>query len=427
MLRRLRNSLLVWGLAALGAALAMPVHGAGFSIFEQGSKAMGMAGAFTAQADDGSAMFHNVAGLAFQKEKRHELGLTIIHPIDVSFDGASPFPGEGVTASAEEPYFTPPHYYYVRPVGERWTFGFGFSSPFGLSVEWQDRVNWPGRFISARSELTSFDFNPSIGWQVTDNFGVGFGVIMRFSEVQLLRHVPVINPFTQSVFDAATVELTSDYDNDFGFNFGLLHKVNDRFSWGLSYRSKIEIEYSGDAVFKQISSGSAALDAVVAQTIPFDQKLPVRTLIDFPDTASFGMAFGLTKSLLLEVDANWTGWDSFDALPLIFIENDEFSDLIPQEYQNSYHYRVGLNIDVGDNQWRFGYVYDESPQPGESVGPILPDANRNGFTLGFGWRDRLDLAFMYLPFLERTTLTNRDNFFGSYETTALLFGATWKL
>ena len=45
--------------AAAVVLAAFPVDGAGFGVFQQGAKAMGMAGAFTAQADDPSAMFHN--------------------------------------------------------------------------------------------------------------------------------------------------------------------------------------------------------------------------------------------------------------------------------------------------------------------------------------------------------------------------------
>ena len=67
------------GLAALVALSAGAVHGAGFSIFEQGTKAMGMAGAFTAQADDPSLLFHNAGGLAFVNERAFSAGVTWIH------------------------------------------------------------------------------------------------------------------------------------------------------------------------------------------------------------------------------------------------------------------------------------------------------------------------------------------------------------
>ena len=53
-----------------------PVQAAGFGIFEQGTKAMGMAGAFTAQADDPSALFHNAGGLAFVDEPEIAAGFT---------------------------------------------------------------------------------------------------------------------------------------------------------------------------------------------------------------------------------------------------------------------------------------------------------------------------------------------------------------
>ena len=61
--------------------------------------------------------------------------------------------------------------------------------------------------------------------------------------------------------------------------------------------------------------------------------------------------------------------------------------------------------------------------------PLLPDANRNGFTIGYGTgRPELDLALMYLLFDERTRdaeLRGRGStFFGTYNTTAILLGAT---
>ena len=50
-------------------AASGPAFGAGFGIFEHGSKAMGMAGAFTAQADDPSLLFHNAGGPRFRRRR----------------------------------------------------------------------------------------------------------------------------------------------------------------------------------------------------------------------------------------------------------------------------------------------------------------------------------------------------------------------
>lgn len=41
------------------------VHAEGFKLFNNGGKAATLAGAFTARADDSSAVYYNPAGLAF--------------------------------------------------------------------------------------------------------------------------------------------------------------------------------------------------------------------------------------------------------------------------------------------------------------------------------------------------------------------------
>src|SRR4029079_7614035 len=100
----------------------------------------------------------------------------------------------------------------------------------------------------------------------------------------------------------------------YGWNAGILHKVTPRFSWGLSYRSKITVDYSGDARISQISTGNATVDALLRTRIPYDTNLPVKTGIDFPDMASLGVAVGITPDILVEADVNRTGWSSFKSV-----------------------------------------------------------------------------------------------------------------
>ena len=170
------TTLRLLGLTILVFAMTAPAHGGGFGIFEQGAKAMGMAGAFTAQADDGSAMFHNPAGLGFQKERRFDLGLTFITAAKAEFDGADPFPGAGVHEEQKTLNEFPPHFYWVQPIGEKMTFGLGLNTPFGLSTEWEDPDNFTGRHINTKAALTVINFTPNIAWQASDNFSVGFGL-----------------------------------------------------------------------------------------------------------------------------------------------------------------------------------------------------------------------------------------------------------
>ena len=420
--------------AALGALAAVPMHAAGFGIFEHGAKAMGMAGAFTAQADDPSLLFHNAGGLAFITEREVATGFTWITSTKAELDGADPFPGTGYHADQEDLSEFPPHLYWVQPINNTWKFGLGINAPFGLTTEWQDPDQFAGRFLSTKAALRVIDVNPTIGWQITDTFGLGFGAIARFSDVELNRNLGAVNPFTQRVVDVGRLTLESDFGTAYGWNVGILHKFNNSFSWGLSYRSKVDMDYDGEARVTQVPTGNAQFDAAVRGLIPFEVDLPVETNIEFPDMASLGLAFSLTPNLLVETDFNWTGWSSFDAVPITFTGgtgNSLPDSEIPEHWDDTNNYRAGLRWTTSPtSEWRFGFVFDESPQPEESVSPLLPDADRNGYTIGYGHNGPglgFDVAVMYLDFKERTrarSFPGEGPFFGSYNTQAVLLGVT---
>jgi long-chain fatty acid transport protein len=144
--------------------------------------------------------------------------------------------------------------------------------------------------------------------------------------------------------------------------------------------------------------------------------------------ASLGFLFALSPNVRLETDVNWTGWSTFDELVIDFATAPLLNQTLRQDWEDVYNYRVGLSWDSGSNrQWRFGYVFDETPQPDETVSPLLPGSDRNGFTIGYGRegaRTDFDVAFMYLAFDDRTTIVQENNFDGTYVTDALLLGLT---
>ena len=204
---------------------------------------------------------------------------------------------------------------------------------------------------------------------------------------------------------------------------------------GILVPEQIEVDYEGDARLTQISTGSAQVDALLRTRLPFDQDLPVETSIEFPDMASLGLAFAVSPSVLIETDVNWTGWSSFDETSIRFTGTpaQRLPDtLVRSDWDDVYNYRAGLRWSASpSSQWRFGAYYDETPQPEESVGPLLPDANRQGLSLGYGFTGgggwTLDVAVLYVDFDERTrdqSFPGEDPFFGTYQTEAWLFGLT---
>jgi long-chain fatty acid transport protein len=418
--------------AALGTLATLPLHAAGFAIYEAGSKALGMADAFTAQADDPSALFFNAGGAAFFDHTAVSVGVTYITESGSTFSGANPFPGEGATGHGKKLNAFPPHAYWIQPITSTVKFGVGLTAPFGLTTAWRDPHNFPGRFISTKADLKDLDVNPTLAWQVTPNFGIGIGAVARVSKVELDRDAPAVNPFTFTVADVATSKLTSSWKAGYGANIGVLHHFNSFFSWGLSYRTPITVNYKGNDVLTQNLTGNAQLDAVVAARLPFNKKLPVKTAIKFPDQASLGLAFSLTPNVLLETDVNWTGWSHFKQVNVEFTQGDLPNQTVVQRWKDVFHFRGGLRWTTSPVwQWRFGYVHDLSPQPEQTMSPLLPDADRNGFTFGVGYTAKVktDFAVMYLPFNKRSRAKTfsddtAGDFFGRYDTKAWLAGVT---
>src|SRR5688500_11200438 len=162
------KALAVAAVMAIGALAAAPMHAAGFSVFEQGTKAMGMAGAFTAQADDPSMLFHNAGGLAFVTEQEVAGGFTYIRSSEADFQGAAPFPGPSVSASQKDLSEILPHAYWVRPLNDTWKIGLGLETPFGLTTEWENPSTFAGRFLSTKAALRAVDLNPTLGWKLSE-------------------------------------------------------------------------------------------------------------------------------------------------------------------------------------------------------------------------------------------------------------------
>jgi long-chain fatty acid transport protein len=411
-------AVLVLGLAPL------PASAAGFALFEQGAKGLGFAGAFTAQASDPSAIFHNPAGLAFLSGTQVYAGATMVAP-RFEFVGAAPFPGPTVTEKSKSVYAFPPSF-YISHTFDRLAVGLGVNVPFGLQSTWEDPDNYSGRYISTNAELKGFSINPTLAYRLSDTVAIGAGLDVRLSSVVLERRVPVINPFTQSVFDAAAVTLTSDTATGYGFNVGLLARLTDRLSFGASYRHKVKVDFEGDADFQLLSSGNAALDQRVAALLPAGA-LPVTTSIEFPAIASVGLSHRWER-WTAEVDVNWYGWSSFDRLPLTFVGRPDLSEVVVEEYEDSYQFRFGVQRLLGET-WalRVGYFYDQTPSPAESVSPLLPDADRHAIALGLGWDPagplHVDAGTWIIRSPERSTEgVNRDAYNGTYDSSALTIG-----
>jgi long-chain fatty acid transport protein len=402
---------------------AASAFGSGFLIPEQGAKASAMAGAFVATADDPSAIFYNPAGIAQQRHMAAYTGTTLINfTNEFTGDPNSPITS-GVEAKYNRHTFNIPNMYAVVPIGENLTVGIGVFAAFGLRTDWADP--FPGRYISKDADLKTTSVNPVIAWQTSDGrLAIGGGVEYRRARVILNANQMDKNPFSGRIIDVANARLASDYGSAIGFNAGILFKPSPRFRLGAAYRSAMDIDLEGEADFTQIPTGNPQLDAVIGAQLPPDQG--ITTTFPFPDIATIGAAFSPNENWDIELDIMRTGWSAFEALAVDFDVTPSRNFVREQNWEDSNSYRLGVNHNATEH-WdvRFGFVFDENPQPIEAVSPLLPDSDRLGGSFGAGFHAGpfvVDASVLVLHFKDRDTQgQNPEGFNGMYETDALLW------
>jgi long-chain fatty acid transport protein len=412
--------------------LSAEVFGAGFHIHEQGAKAMGMGNAFVAQADDPSALFFNPAGIAFQEGTQISLGVTTIFVPETEFKGstklgnssASPLLGvevTGVDEKARKDVFFPPNFYFTHSMENRpISFGIGFNSIYPLAKRWKSTS--PFRDEVREIAIKPFNIQPTVAYRIDKwNLALAFGVDYTYAQVWLEKSPYADNfalglpvPPGTAATNLGDLEIDGSGDG-WGFNFGILWKPIKQVSLGLAYRSEIELDIDGDADFLSFVGP------------PFNSfSGDVSTEITLPDTWSFGIAYMPTERLTLEFDVDRFGWSSYDELAIDFDSSASLPDsTADKDWDDCWAFRFGAQYGITENfDIRAGYAYDNTPQPSDTVGPELPDADRHNYTIGFGYRvgkATIDVAYMYVDFKDRKVDNSIQT--GTYKSDAHLIGA----
>ena len=125
------------------------------------AEAIGKGQAFVAQADSPSAVHFNPAGLIQLNDNYIRVGYAYEGPRNSHTDTA------GNESSMQMHSFLIPYLYYVGDFGlERWRFGLGVNSPYGLGTDWADDSF--SRLVSTESNVKMYNINPSIAYKVND-------------------------------------------------------------------------------------------------------------------------------------------------------------------------------------------------------------------------------------------------------------------
>ena len=420
--------------AALVLAAAGGAQAAGFNIYEAGARATALGCAFTATADDGSALFYNAAGLSFQNGQAVELNLMPIGP-KFKFAEAEDMGGDPATGEAVDKYYLAPGAFYTRNDGGDVSFGVGVYAPFGLGVEWKHGDTWVGRQANYDVAIETVYVTPAVSYMAAEGLALAVGLDVASQHISLQRMT--LDPTTGG--NAIDTKIEGRSRINVTPSFGVMYRPDDRWSFGLMYHWEKTMKYEDrDATLRNVgAAGSPAatfasnlLAGLGGNSLQLDAT--VSSELNLPWILSLGTAYWLTPELRGEVNYVRYGWSSFEQLALQF-DVTALDQALRFDYEDSWQVRFGLEYLLNERvDLMVGYVHDKTPQPLSAVSPILPDSDRNDYSLGLRYRtDRWDFtgSWMVVVGTERTNIVdgqperNSTTYpVGSYKSVANVFG-----
>ena len=131
--------------------------------------------------------------------------------------------------------------------------------------------------------------------------------------------------------------------------------------------------------------------------------------VTLPDEIFLGVFVKPMDKLNFEVDAVQTRWSTFDELnvrvrnPMLIGGKSEDSTM--KRWRDVWRYQFGVEYNLTKKfDLRAGYVYDEEPIPAGTVDYLVPDNDRQLYSVGLGYHVKnwaVDLSYTYLDIRDR--------------------------
>jgi long-chain fatty acid transport protein len=371
---------------------------AGFRLPEAGNKANAMGFAFTAQADNPSAIYYNPAGLTQLEKNNIALGVTYVKENGGEFNGTTPIQTTVASETQKDlNFFIPNMYYTYTSKAQGVTFGLGAFSPFGLGQEYQNANTSIFRNQVTKVEIQTIVVNPTIAFDVNEVLSVGFGVDFLWGKI---KYKTTPTTLTSPFITLFKTNLEGD-GTAWGYNGGILLKPTKDLKIGANFRSGYKLEIK-NADFTA-SDNTVPLPNPLAP-FPMGETKASGTL-NLPATAAVGASYNFGR-LTVEADLDWTFWSSFKELRITNSSLPQYNVVRAQNWRDVMALRAGLEYRVTDPiALRLGYSYDPTPVPAETLSPLLPDADRNYYTAGAGFKFgnwTVDISGIYVDKKDRT-------------------------
>lgn len=397
-----RLSALALGIA--GALAFGQADASGFQLKENSVKSLGSAFAGAGLRDDDTAVVVNNPASMTQFE-----GTTIqgdVSVIDLSYEfvgsgadvlGRPLSGGDGGNAGDVTPI---PAFSMVHKFDNGAAVGAMVSAPFGLATKYHP--DWVGRYYAIESDVQIVELALTGAIDIIpDHLSVGVGLAFSQADVTLSKGVDfgtalmgagVPGFLPQSADGMAKVQ---GDDTGMGWLFGVNFRPTDRLSIGLSHRSEVKYDLTGDVEWTVPAPARATFDAVGRGMLFQDGDVKAKLTTPGMTTAEIGYRF--TDRFSMAATWSETKWESLEEVRIQF-DNPDPDSVEPFDWSNTRFMSIGGEYVLND-AWtlRAGYAQDETPTSLAHRTPRLPDEDRQWYSLGATWNysDNLEFSFAY--------------------------------
>jgi len=423
--------------------LSSTAYSAGFALIENSASGMGKAYAGAAAvAEDASTVWFNPAGMTYLSENlggKSQISSAlniVVAGTDFKDKGSAPPASLGSAVIdgkkiVNETIVSPiPALYYMHPINDKLNFGLSINGPFGSKTEYDE--DWIGRYQATKTDMKTFNINPSLSWKANDKLSLGAGISAQYIDVKLgksydtaaaCRKVALQSGST-AILDYCNARypkaaqykkdgqaLVSGDDISFGFNLGLLYQPSDLTRVGFTYRSQIKHNLEGKATYQNDPNFVPIVAQLESLGINTFTNRGIEAAVDLPESISLSLVHKLSNRLELMGDVTWTGWSSFKELRITEAGTGTEVTNVPEKWKDVTRVSLGANYKYNDKlTLRTGVALDQEPilSPRYRT-PRIPGNDRTWLSFGAGYKmnKKLSLDFGYSHlFLDKTAIDN---------------------
>ena len=438
-----------WYLPGLLVMLAFPCAAEASvpEIYGLGSRATALGGAFTAVADDFSAVYYNPAGLVMQRQPRYyynnkgfriEMGFMVAHPffraegldgrdLVLKLPGREAFPG-GVIEPGEVWGLNLGIVFEPFDIGgllprKAFTIGLGLHVPFQRLYWWRPQFPEELHFIFHEDYSQRMIIQPAAAYQVTERLAIGAGVSILYTlwtnlYGPLNLRLSAFDPETM-VFDAGGEDVYAGIDFDMKVDFapivGVLWKPTDFLQVGVTYRGEQFLHDYGttDPILRVVLPG------LPTEAIPgFAFGLDFAFAHYFtPHEVALGLRLKPLDRLHLSLDLTWMDWS--DCLE---VERSRYPEPEPR-FEDTFVPRAGVEYELTpDMDLRLGYAYVPSPVPEQRRETNDLDSDRHIVSVGSEFLFGPVIASWHFQYQHMVTRTYRKASADDFYAPGLEFG-----